>query len=87
MTPVETSFAEELIAYWLSFVRTGNPNTHKLTRSPVWPSYNSDHRATIVLQQDPSNTTIRSGSFFETEVEPETRRCNVIAGQVIQEQN
>ncbi|KAJ2934669.1 hypothetical protein H1R20_g2397, partial [Candolleomyces eurysporus] len=34
MTPVETAFASELIAYWLSFVRSGDPNSFKLSRSP-----------------------------------------------------
>ncbi|KAG2136040.1 Alpha/Beta hydrolase protein [Suillus clintonianus] len=33
-TPAEAAFASELIAYWLSFVRTGNPNIYKLDKSP-----------------------------------------------------
>ncbi|KIO33811.1 hypothetical protein M407DRAFT_65156, partial [Tulasnella calospora MUT 4182] len=35
----EAAFAEELIAYWLSFVETGDPNSSKLDRSPQWPEY------------------------------------------------
>lgn len=35
----EAAFAEELIAYWLSFVETGDPNSGKLDRSPQWPEY------------------------------------------------
>jgi len=87
MTPVETSFAEELIAYWLSFVRSGDPNTHKLARSPVWPSYNDKHRSRIVLQQSTLNTTTTSSSFVEDEVNPETNRCTLIAGQAFDQQN
>ncbi|KAF5379671.1 hypothetical protein D9615_005751 [Tricholomella constricta] len=87
LSPVETSFAEELIAYWLSFVRAGNPNTHRLARSPVWPSYNEKHRSRIVLQQASANSITTSGSFVEEEVDPETRRCNVIANQVAHQQN
>lgn len=87
MTAVETAFAEELIAYWLSFVRAKNPNTFKLSRSPVWPSYTSESKARIVLQQDPRNTTTNSGSFIELEPEKETQRCELVADKVLHEQN
>lgn len=85
MTPIEDAFASELIAYWLSFVRSGNPNTHKLARSPEWPSYSSKERSRIVLQQAGTLTT--SGSFIEEEVEPETHQCELIASQVADQQN
>ncbi|KAL0578082.1 hypothetical protein V5O48_003900 [Marasmius crinis-equi] len=39
LNPVEDAFAEELIAYWISFARAGDPNTYKLPRSPYWPQY------------------------------------------------
>ncbi|ESK95943.1 hypothetical protein Moror_972 [Moniliophthora roreri MCA 2997] len=92
MKPVETAFAEELIAYWLSFVRSGDPNRFKLSRSPFWPEYTltgppENVKQRIVLQQDPSNTTIRSGSFIETEPANESRRCQVVASKAKQEQN
>lgn len=86
MTPVEVSFAEELIAYWLSFVRAGDPNTFKLARSPTWTEYTAQ-KARIVLQQDPKNTTTLSGSFVELEAENETRRCAVVASKVQHQEN
>ncbi|KAG6872540.1 hypothetical protein C0995_009001 [Termitomyces sp. Mi166 len=85
MTPIEDAFASELIAYWLSFVRSGDPNTYKLARSPVWPSYSAEERSRIVLQQ--AETLTASGSFVEKEVQPETHRCEVIANQAADQQN
>ncbi|KAF9460345.1 Alpha/Beta hydrolase protein [Collybia nuda] len=85
LKPVEASFASELIAYWLSFVRAGNPNTFKLPRSPIWPSYSVTNRNRIVLQQDLAGTTTHSGSILEREVDPETQRCTVIGSQPSQE--
>ncbi|KAG5718376.1 Liver carboxylesterase 1 [Termitomyces sp. T112] len=85
MTPIQDAFASELIAYWLSFVRSGNPNTYKLSRSPVWPSYSAEERSRIVLQQ--AATLTASGSFVEEEVEPETHRCELIASQATYQQN
>ncbi|KAF9460346.1 alpha beta-hydrolase [Collybia nuda] len=85
LTPTESSFASELIAYWLSFVRSGNPNTYKLARSPVWNGYNATHRNRNVLQEDPAGSTTRSGIFLEHEVNPETKRCTVAGSQTSQE--
>ncbi|KAG6884629.1 hypothetical protein C0993_009434 [Termitomyces sp. T159_Od127] len=85
MTPIEDAFASELIAYWLSFVRSGDPNTYKLAQSPVWPGYSAKERSRIVLQQAETLTT--SGSFIEEEVEPETHQCELIASQVADQQN
>ncbi|KAG7091944.1 hypothetical protein E1B28_008335 [Marasmius oreades] len=92
MTPVENAFAEELIAYWLSFVRVGDPNKFKLARSPEWPSYTltGDTRSVkrrIVLQEDPQKSTTRSGNTIEQEPENESRRCAVVASKSEQEQN
>ncbi|KAJ3520368.1 hypothetical protein NMY22_g12789 [Coprinellus aureogranulatus] len=87
MSPVETDFASELIAYWLSFVRKGNPNAHKLSRSPEWPSYRTTRRNRIVLQQVLEGESKKSGSFLEVESKEETERCGVVAGQVKTQQN
>jgi len=87
MTPVEISFAEELIAYWLSFVRSGDPNTFKLARSPEWSPYTLGDKARVVLQQDPLNTTTRSGSFVELEPQEESQRCQFVISKVAHEQN
>ncbi|KAL0578987.1 hypothetical protein V5O48_003027 [Marasmius crinis-equi] len=88
MTPVENAFAEELIAYWLSFVRSGDPNTFKLSRSPEWPRYLPDQTPVrIVLQEDPGNSTTRSGNFIEQEPENQARRCAVVGSKSEGEQN
>ena len=85
MTPTEDAFAAELIAYWVSFVRSGDPNQYKLSRSPEWNMYKNISR--IVLQQGPGNTTTVSGSFAEAEPEIDKTRCALVASQVEQQQN
>ena len=88
MTPTENAFAAELIAYWLSFVRSGDPNRYRLSRSPEWPMYKSTSR--IVLQQGgPGSTTTTTvgGSFVEGEPEMDKIRCALVASQVGRQQN
>jgi len=85
MTPTEDAFAAELIAYWLSFVRSGDPNQYKLSRSPEWPQYKGTSR--IVLRQGPGTTTTVSSSFVEKEPETDKTRCALVASQVEQQQN
>ncbi|KAG9227782.1 hypothetical protein CCMSSC00406_0000572 [Pleurotus cornucopiae] len=77
-TPVETAFSEELVSYWLSFVRTGDPNTQKLGHSPTWPAYTTAGRERMVLRQNPKNETTRSGIFVETEPQKEREVCEYI---------
>ncbi|KAK0186160.1 alpha/beta-hydrolase [Armillaria mellea] len=84
LTPEQTAFSEELIAYWLSFVRAQDPNTFKLQRSPVWDHFSVEEKRQIVLQQ---NTTKTSGSFVELADEKEVVRCQFVAGKVEKEQN
>jgi len=87
MSPAEKAFAEELIAYWLSFVRSGDPNEFKLERSPVWKPFTSK-KSRIVLQEGPEEpSTTVSGSFLEQESETETRGCKVVASQAGVQQN
>ncbi|KAJ3571983.1 hypothetical protein NP233_g3398 [Leucocoprinus birnbaumii] len=87
--PSEIAFSEELIAYWLSFVRTLNPNTHKLGRSPSWPSYSVQRRNRIVLNEAPAGSSVDtvSGSHGEIEMDEEVQRCMVVAGLVNQMQD
>jgi len=88
MTPTEDAFAAELIAYWLSFVRSGDPNRYRLSRSPEWPMYKRGGTTSrIVLQQGPGSTTTGSGSFVEEEPEIAKIRCAVMASQVGRQQN
>ncbi|KAH8101678.1 alpha/beta-hydrolase [Cristinia sonorae] len=84
MTPTESAFAEELIAYWLSFVRAGDPNTHKLARSPSWPEYTAAKKTRLVLQQ---GTPDASGSVLESEPDRETERCAFVLSKVLKQQN
>ncbi|THU78749.1 alpha/beta-hydrolase [Dendrothele bispora CBS 962.96] len=90
MTPTETAFAKELIAYWLSFVRSYDPNTYKLDKSPIWPRYVSGEdgrRRRVVLQQGPDNSTEVSGIFHEDEPMKEVDRCAFVIGKADKEQN
>ncbi|KAJ3538533.1 hypothetical protein NM688_g6506 [Phlebia brevispora] len=83
MTPSDRAFAEELIAYWLSFVRTGNPNTFKLARSPVWKSYTPSTGFRAVLQEGTVNT---SATFVEQIPAAEVSRCSFVASKALAEQ-
>ncbi|PPR05171.1 hypothetical protein CVT26_012257 [Gymnopilus dilepis] len=85
-TPTQEAFAQELIAYWLSFVRSGDPNEFKLSRSSQWLPFTSNS-SRIVLTQGPGNTTTVSGSTVEQESAAEAARCELIASQVLAQQN
>ncbi|KAH7928332.1 alpha/beta-hydrolase [Leucogyrophana mollusca] len=86
-TPIELAFASELIAYWLSFVRSGDPNTYKLDMSPTWEPYTPASKVRIVLQQNVQNITTESGSYMEEQPAPETERCQFAISKVEHEQN
>jgi carboxylesterase type B len=79
MTPAQTAFAQELIAYWISFVRTHDPSTFKLERSPTWPRFSAKDTERMVLQMNDSNSTDESGSTPETQDQDETGRCAFLA--------
>ncbi|KAI9056446.1 alpha/beta-hydrolase [Trametes sanguinea] len=83
--PIDQAFAAELIAYWLSFVRSGDPNTHKLARSPAWPQYTLERKRRIVLQEGASTGV--SGSKAEVEPEAESSRCAFVASKAPHEQD
>lgn len=82
-SPADQAFANELIAYWLSFVRSGNPNRYRLPESPKWAVYavnGINHaRARIVLRELVQNSTKASGSYVELEPTQETKRCSLVA--------
>ncbi|KAL5520667.1 hypothetical protein ACEPAF_2668 [Sanghuangporus sanghuang] len=82
---VEKAFSEELIAYWLSFVRVKDPNRFKLARSAVWPDFSSGRR--VVLQQSLDNDTSSSSIFVEKEFVGDTKRCVFVASLVNHMQN
>ncbi|KAF9449740.1 alpha/beta-hydrolase [Macrolepiota fuliginosa MF-IS2] len=82
LNTTETAFSKELIAYWLSFVHTLNPNAHKLERAPVWPQFTADGRERVVLTAASNSVDADtvSGSGIEVEGEDEVRRCGIVAG-------
>ncbi|KAI0088264.1 Alpha/Beta hydrolase protein [Irpex rosettiformis] len=84
MTPSEDAFASELIAYWLSFVRSGDPNKFKLARAPTWPTYSPTSAQRIVLTEGTVNV---SGSTVETIPELEQSRCAFVATKAHSQQN
>ncbi|KAI9460673.1 Alpha/Beta hydrolase protein [Boletus coccyginus] len=82
-TPAELAFASELIAYWLSFVRSGNPNTYKLDMSPTWERYTPLKKVRMVLIQDSQNLTTVSGSYMEEQPSAEGDRCASVISKVL----
>ena len=93
MSPSATAFAQELIAYWVSFVRAGNPNKFKLKRSPVWEKFTPSEKWRILLQQGAEQGTSEadvvsgSGSFLEREGGEESARCEFVKSLVGVQQN
>ena len=84
MTHAEQAFAAELIAYWLSFVRSGNPNTHKLSRAPTWPTFEDATARRIVLTE---GTATKTGSTVEEIPTDERSRCAFVASKDVEQQN
>ncbi|KAI0696529.1 alpha/beta-hydrolase [Cytidiella melzeri] len=80
----ENAFAAELIAYWLSFVRSGDPNTFKLPRAPEWPTYSAETSQRIVLTEGTADTT---GSTVEAIPSKERERCAFVASKTEAQQN
>ena len=79
----DDAFVEELIAYWLSFVRSGSPNTFKLARAPEWPLYHQSTTQRMVLTE---GTTTETGSAVETIPSVEVERCAFVATKANAEQ-
>ena len=44
--PDPQKVADQMSAAWISFARTGDPNT---AMAPRWPRYDSAHRATMIF--------------------------------------
>lgn len=76
LTPAENALAEELIAYWLSFVRDYNPNTYRLPRSPEWHQFTPESRNKAVLTK---GTPEKSAVTVEVVSEKEYKRCQYFA--------
>ena len=48
--PEAKALAAKMSGAWIAFARTGNPAAKGL---PEWPPYSADHRATMILDNDP----------------------------------
>ncbi|KIM26791.1 hypothetical protein M408DRAFT_177761 [Serendipita vermifera MAFF 305830] len=79
--PSQERFASELIAYWLSFVHTGDPNAFNIPGVPHWPAWvngkGPTHRQRMVLKQGTGSTNA-SGSFVETKLSKALDRCHAV---------
>ena len=76
-------FAAETIAYWVSFVRSGDPNVYALPGSPEWPKWDNGKGKgkRMVLAQGASTTTgagYVSGSGIEDQPLKELERCRAV---------
>ena len=62
-TDDDRKLSEIIQNYWVSFARTGNPNSPDNT--PVWPAYNKNTKLTQVLDKNISNGRHTSSAFCE----------------------
>lgn len=87
LTPTQAALADELMGYIVSFVRSGSPNTHKLARSPDWPSHRGS-RVRLVIGPSQQEDPITSGCHQES-IHPEERALyeGFWLGKVEQTQN
>ncbi|KAJ3482852.1 hypothetical protein NLI96_g6703 [Meripilus lineatus] len=74
-----SEFASEMISYWMSFVRSGDPNTHKSHRSPHWPEYSTGSQGSKVRMVLQEGGVGESGSYVEVEDAEESVRCDFVA--------
>lgn len=64
--------------YWTSFIRTHNPNTHRMPGSPVWEEWDASRMNRIRLQ---TNTT-----SMEVVGNAEKARCNYLSSIGVENQ-
>ncbi|CAE7191421.1 unnamed protein product [Rhizoctonia solani] len=69
----EVPVAQEIIQYWSSFTRSGNPSTFKRTYSPVWPTYAENNR--VVMSEDVDGNGNSTASSVESVLAFEQKRC------------
>lgn len=61
---------------------------HKLSRSPIWPTFTVDaSRKRVVLQEELGVSTTSSGIFIENEPVGDEERCAFVASKVERTQN
>lgn len=73
LSQTELPLSHEIIAYWTSFGRTGNPSKLKETYSPVWPSQRTGQRVVMTRSNIPGNETASSIEMISSY---EIERCS-----------
>ena len=56
-----------LMNYWISFIRSLDPNLHKFPGTPEWEEFDSEHRKRIKF--------VLNGTRMESIDEEEDQRC------------
>jgi para-nitrobenzyl esterase len=69
LTPDQKALSDNMIKYWTSFAKTGDPNTQGL---PAWPGFATT--ATAILTLAPGPTGIAPTTNFSTD-----HKCDIIA--------
>ncbi|PVF95225.1 alpha/beta-hydrolase [Serendipita vermifera] len=69
----EVPVAKEIIGYWTSFTRNGNPSSYKQKYSPNWPNFLGARR--VVISEDLSANGTDTASVVETVPVGESTRC------------
>ncbi|KAF8997748.1 alpha/beta-hydrolase [Cyathus striatus] len=70
----EAVLSKEAIAYWTSFIATGNPSTSKISNSPTWAGFTAADGGRQRLLFDRGND-VKSNSTMQTVTEAEITRC------------
>ncbi|KAL5520477.1 hypothetical protein ACEPAG_9701 [Sanghuangporus baumii] len=68
----EGALSKESLAFWTSFISTGNPSASRELISPEWLPFSSGSR--MVLNQ-PTNSSLMSASIMEVTPPDEVERC------------
>lgn len=69
----EVPVAQEIIGYWASFTRTGNPSVFRKSFSPAWPTFAGTKR--IVMSEDIQGNGNTTASVVESVPTLESSRC------------
>ncbi|KAF8997733.1 alpha/beta-hydrolase [Cyathus striatus] len=69
----EAALSKEAIAYWTSFIATGNPSTTKLSNSLTWAGYFTDGQPQRLLFDRGGD--IKTNSTIQTVTDAEITRC------------
>ncbi|KUJ10568.1 triacylglycerol lipase-like protein [Mollisia scopiformis] len=57
-TAPENALIPTIQGYWTSFIRTGDPNTHKISTAPTWGTFSASSMQRIHFTNDPANVAM-----------------------------